>query len=156
MCVRSSCATCVMALVRLESWLAVRARSTARPRTSRRAFPRTTSGRRGTMTGMQIRDQLPEDAPAVRRVLTDAFADDGTVADLAEALLARPDRPGPALVAEIDGAITGHVQLSRSWIDAAPALVEVLVLSPLGVAPAHQNSGTGRALCAAALEQARV
>ena len=107
------------------------------------------------MTGMQIRDQLPEDAPAVRRALTDAFADDGTVADLAEALLARPDRPGPALVAEIDGAITGHVQLSRSWVDAAPALVEVLVLSPLGVTPAQQHRGLGRALCAAAVEQAR-
>lgn len=107
------------------------------------------------MTDMQIRNQLPEDAPAVRGVLTDAFGDDGTVADLAEALLARPDRPGPALVAEVDGAIAGHVQLSRSWVDAAPALVEVLVLSPVGVAPAHQRHGIGRALCAAAVEQAR-
>lgn len=103
----------------------------------------------------EIRAQRAEDAAAVRHVLTAAFADDGTVADLAEALLARADRPVPALVAEVDGAVAGHVQLSRSWVDAEPALVEVLVLSPLGVAPAHQNHGVGRALCAASVEQAR-
>jgi putative acetyltransferase len=47
------------------------------------------------------------------------------------------------------------VQVSRAWIDAAPALVEALVLSPLGVAPTHQRRGVGRALCAAAVERAR-
>ncbi len=154
-CVRLPCATHVMANGRLESGLAVRARSIPHQHLEKGTSSGPASGRRGTMMDMQIREQHPDDAAAVRRVLTDAFADDGHVADLAEALLARPDRPGPALVADVDGAIAGHVQLSRSWVDAAPALVEVLVLSPVGVAPTHQRHGIGRALCAAAVEQAR-
>lgn len=85
--------------------------------------------------------------------------------DLAAALLARADAPGVALVAvdedadaadadAADDAVIGHVQLSRSWIDAPDRLVEVLVLSPLGVAPQRQRAGIGRALCAAAVDAA--
>lgn len=88
--------------------------------------------------------------------MTEAFADDGGVAALAEALHARDDRPGEsALLAESDGEVVGHVQLSKAWIDAAPALVDALVLSPLGVAPDHQRRGVGRALCEAAVAHAR-
>jgi putative acetyltransferase len=91
----------------------------------------------------------------VRGLLTAAFADDGGVAGLAEALHARVDRPREcALVAESDGQLVGHAQLSRAWIDAQPALVEALVLSPLGVAPTHQRRGIGRALCDAAVARA--
>ena len=103
---------------------------------------------------MIVRDQRAEDAGAVRTLLCAAFEDDGLVADLAEALTARPDRPGVALVAELDGVLVGHVQLSRSWVDAATRLVEVLVLSPLGVLPGYQRRGVGRALCAAAVQRA--
>lgn len=103
---------------------------------------------------MTIRAQQPQDEAAVRDLLTAAFADNGQVAELAHALDARPDRPGVALVAESDGAVVGHVQLSRGWIDAPARLVEVLILSPLGVAPAHQRRGFGRALCDAAVERA--
>lgn len=39
----------------------------------------------------EVRPQLPEDARAVCQVITDAFADGGHVADLAEALRARSD-----------------------------------------------------------------
>ncbi len=92
--------------------------------------------------------------PAVRRVLTAAFADDGRVADLAAALLARPDRPDAAFVAEAGDDVVGHVQLSRSWVDAPRELVAVLVLSPLGVAPGHQRQGFGRALVEAAVSAA--
>lgn len=103
---------------------------------------------------MIIRAQRPQDAPAVREVLTAAFGDDGTVAELAAALDARPDRPAVTLVAEADGVVVGHVQLSRGWIDADRQLVGVLVLSPLGVAPEHHRRGIGRALCNAAVAQA--
>jgi putative acetyltransferase len=103
---------------------------------------------------MIVRPQQQADGPAVRDLLTAAFADDGHVARLAEALGARPDRPGVALVAESDGAVVGHVQLSRGWIDTDRQLVNLLVLSPLGVAPAHQRLGVGRALCDAAVAQA--
>lgn len=105
---------------------------------------------------MLVRDARSDDWPAVRRLLTEAFADDGGVGALAEALNGRADRPAEAaLVAESDGELVGHVQLSRGWIDARPALVETLVLSPLGVVPAHQRRGIGRALCGAAVARAR-
>jgi putative acetyltransferase len=100
-----------------------------------------------------IRAYRPEDAPAVRAVITDAFADDGRVAGLAEELRATHARA--ELVAEVDSTVVGHVLLSRSWVDARRALVEVLVLSPLSVVPAHQRRGTGTALVAAAVEAAR-
>lgn len=103
---------------------------------------------------MIVRDQRQGDAAEVRQLLTDSFGDTGQVADLADALQARPDRPGVALVAEVDGRPAGHVQLSRGWIDARPRLAEVLVLSPLGVTPGHQRQGIGRALCQAAVQRA--
>jgi putative acetyltransferase len=102
-----------------------------------------------------IREQVPQDAAAVRRLLTSAFGDTGQVADLAEALATRADRLSAALVADADRTIVGHVQLSASWIDADPCLVEAVVLSPLGVEPAHHRHSIGWALCNAALEHAR-
>jgi putative acetyltransferase len=104
-----------------------------------------------------VREQTRTDATAVRQLLTSAFDDSGQVADLAEALAARPDRPsaGAVLVAESRGTVMGHVQLSRGWIDAGPRLVAVVILSPSGVEPSHQRRGIGTAPCNAALEQAR-
>jgi putative acetyltransferase len=99
-----------------------------------------------------VRPQVLSDTDAVRAVLTDAFADDGHVATLAEALLDGPSRL--ALVAEANGEVAGHVQLSRAWLDAPRRLVDVLVLSPLGVAPAHQGTGLGGRLVRAALTAA--
>ena len=57
-------------------------------------------------------------------------------------------------MAEDDRVVVGHVLLSRSWVDAREALVEVLVLSPLSVTPARQGRGIGTALVAAAIEAA--
>lgn len=91
----------------------------------------------------------------MRQLLSSSFPDQGEVADLAEALAIRGTQPSIALVAEHQGAVVGHVQLSAGWIDADPRLVDVFVLSPLGVEPAHQRRGIGRALCHAALEHAR-
>ena len=54
-------------------------------------------------------------------------------------------------MAELDGAVVGHAQLNRSWVDARRALVDVLVLSPLSVDPGHQRRGIGTALLAAAV-----
>ncbi len=101
-----------------------------------------------------IRAQRPEDDSVVRHVLTAAFGDDGRVAALAEALRGRLDR-GAALVA-VDGksGIVGHVQMSVSWVDARERLVEVLVLSPLAVAPSHQSRGIGSRLLTAARAKA--
>jgi putative acetyltransferase len=99
-----------------------------------------------------VRDERDTDAPAVRRVIIEAFGRP-RVADLAAALRARPDR-GAGLVAEDAGEVIGCVHLSTSWVDASRALVEVLVLSPLAVRPDRQRAGVGRALVAAALAAA--
>lgn len=103
-----------------------------------------------------IRPQRPEEESAVRRVVTAAFEDDGRIAAFAEALRGRRDQ-GAAFVAvdgDGDGGILGHVQLSVSWVDARERLVEVLVLSPLAVAPAHQSQGIGSKLLTVAQEEA--
>jgi putative acetyltransferase len=59
-----------------------------------------------------------------------------------------------SLVAVDGGRTVGHVQLSRSWVDARPALVDVLVLSPLSVVPDRHGEGIGTALIRAALDDA--
>ncbi len=88
-------------------------------------------------------------------VVESAFGpDEGpTVARLVAALDAAGSTRA-SLVAEVDGEVVGHVQLSRSWVDARQALVDVLVLSPLSVAPAHQGRGIGTALLDAARTEA--
>ena len=87
-------------------------------------------------------------------MVTEAFGNEGeTVAALVDDL--RVGHARAELVAEQDGAVVGHVLLSRSWVDARRALVEVLVLSPLSVAPGHQGRGAGTGLLAAAIDRAR-
>lgn len=110
------------------------------------------------MTGLEVRPAQEVDRTAVRRVVEAAFgaedpAHGAQVVDLVDALHAA-DRVALSLVAELDGATVGHVQLNHSWVDAREALVDVLVLSPLSVEPAAQRAGIGTALVAAALEQA--
>jgi putative acetyltransferase len=101
-----------------------------------------------------IRAYGPEDEAEVRRVVTEAFGDDGEeVAALADAL--RTTHARAELVADEDHAVVGHVMLSRSWVDARRALVDVLVLSPLSVLPRHQGRGVGTELVASAIEEAR-
>lgn len=102
-----------------------------------------------------IRPATPADRDAVRRVVTGAFVGHpDEVAAMVE-LLDSSGATRASLVAEVDGEVVGHVQLSRSWVDAREALVEVLVLSPLGVLPSVQRSGVGTALLAAAVSAAR-
>jgi putative acetyltransferase len=106
------------------------------------------------VAGVVIRAYRPEDEDAVRTVVTAAFGDEGrTVAALVDDLRAGHARA--ELVSEQDDAVVGHVLLSRSWVDARQALVEVLVLSPLSVAPGEQGRGVGTELLAAAIDQAR-
>lgn len=101
---------------------------------------------------MTIRPEQQGDQMSVRRVVETAFGDHGAVvADLVDALARHVEL---SLVAEVDGAVVGHVQLNRSWVDARERLVDVLVLSPLAVLPDHERGGIGAALVAAALEQA--
>jgi putative acetyltransferase len=101
-----------------------------------------------------IRAYRSGDEPSVRAVVVEAFGGRGpTVAALVDDLRAKHTRA--ELVAEEGGAVVGHVMLSRSWVDARQALVDVLVLSPLSVAPQQQGRGVGTALVEAAVEEAR-
>lgn len=90
-----------------------------------------------------VREERPDDRAAVRRVEEAAFGRPDE-ADIVDAL-----RDDPAwalsLVAEVEGAIVGHLVFSRG--DRA------MTLGPLAVAPEHQRSGVGAALMAAGLER---
>jgi putative acetyltransferase len=108
---------------------------------------------------MKLREERPSDTEAVRRVQMRAFGDHGTadhgtvVADLVETLrggIAAGE--GFALVAEVDGRVVGQVMFTRSLLDAPQRLVEVQVLSPLGVLPERQGQGIGSALVRHGLE----
>ena len=98
---------------------------------------------------------------------TAAFGDDGVVARLVDALRAAsaPLPPlsfaatvggdGEATVGgDADGQVTGHVMLSASRLDAPRRLVDVYVLSPLGVLPEVQGRGIGARLIERALAAA--
>ena len=106
------------------------------------------------MNALLIRAQRPDDREAVRALLTAAFGR-SVVADLAEALHTTVAGAGEhAYVADVDGQVVGHTQLSRCWVDAPERLIEVPVLSPLSVAAAHRRQGIGAALVRHALAAA--
>jgi putative acetyltransferase len=101
----------------------------------------------------EVRPEQDIDREDVLRVIAVAFDDHGAeVADI-WSRLGRHKRMG--LVVEQGGHILGHVGLSRAWVDARRALVEVWVLSPLSVVPERQRQGIGTALLAEAVETAR-
>lgn len=102
-----------------------------------------------------VRDAVPAERAAVHRVCAAAFgAEEGPVIVALVDLLDSTGATRAALVAETEGRLVGHVQLSRGWVDAERELVEVLVLAPLSVAPEAQRRGVGTALLAAAVERA--
>jgi putative acetyltransferase len=113
-----------------------------------------------------LRAELPHDRDAIRRVHTEAFGDGGVVAALVDALRAAPaPLPPLSFVAVVggeagvggagDGLVAGHVMLTFSRLDALPRLVDVYVLSPLGVLPRFQRRGIGSALIRVALRAAQ-
>ncbi|HWG25464.1 N-acetyltransferase [Actinospica sp.] len=106
-------------------------------------------------TGFTIRPERAEDHASVRDVHRRAFGAE-SVATLADALRTSPATLAPSgLVAEAaDGRVVGHVLLSASRLDAPERLVDVLVLSPLGVLPEFHRQGIGTRLVRAALDAA--
>ncbi|SFF40087.1 putative acetyltransferase [Actinacidiphila alni] len=113
-----------------------------------------TSARRGGPE-VVIRREREDDLPTVRRVHTAAFAAEPRVADLTDVLRSAPAPLEPlSLVAVADGEVVGHVLLSASRLDAPRRIVDVLVLSPLGVLPEFQHLGIGTRLVSRALAEA--
>jgi len=101
----------------------------------------------------EVRPEQPVDRDDVLRVITEAFDDHGEeVADIWAGL---GHHKRASLVVEQGGHVLGHVGLSRCWVDARRALVEVWMLSPLSVLPERQGQGIGTALLADAVEAAR-
>jgi putative acetyltransferase len=60
-----------------------------------------------------------------------------------------------SLVAEVDGVVTGHILLSRMWIDTSTELVAAVALAPVAVHPDRQREGIGSLLIQHGLELLR-
>jgi putative acetyltransferase len=97
---------------------------------------------------IEIREADDVDTPAVEAVVEAAFGEQGTAVNDVMARLRGVEDMAVELVAESDGEVVGTVALSRAWLDARERLVDVLVLSPLAVAPEHQRAGIGGRLLA--------
>ncbi len=97
---------------------------------------------------MHIRSETPADISAIRALTETAFGqpEEARLVDM----LREDGDAAISLVAELDGAIIGHVLFSPM---AAP--VRTLGLAPVSVAPAHQKQGIGGALIRQGLAEAR-
>jgi putative acetyltransferase len=105
---------------------------------------------------VHVRPERPEDRAAVRAVHLAAFGEHGpVVADVVDDLRGTlPGTDGCSLVVQEGTEVVGHVMFTRSLLDAPRRLVDVQVLSPLGVLPRHQRSGVGTALVRRGLDTA--
>jgi putative acetyltransferase len=99
---------------------------------------------------LAIRSAAPEDAAFIRAVHAAAFPS-AAEADLVEAL----EREGDAvisLVAERDGAVAGHILLSRMTVSGDGHAYRALGLGPVAVLSGARRQGLGGALVRASLE----
>ena len=102
-----------------------------------------------------FRPEREGDEAEVRRVVQDAFGSQ-LEADLVDAFRRSSDWiDGLSFVAERDGRLVGHILFTRSLLDAPRRLLNVLVLSPVSVASAHQGQGVGSGLIRYGLTQVR-
>jgi putative acetyltransferase len=101
---------------------------------------------------MNIRPELPTDAPAVRAVNQAAF-ETNTEADLVE-LLHQQASPLISLVADDAGSVVGHILFSPAILLGHPN-AKIMGLAPMAVLPAHQQLGIGSSLVRAGLEACR-
>jgi len=102
---------------------------------------------------IQIRDESPEDIPAIYTVNSSAFETP------AEAVLVDKLRVANAitvsLIAELDGDVVGHILFSPVTITDRDQAWSAVGLGPMAVAPKHQNRGIGSLLVRAGLARCR-
>jgi putative acetyltransferase len=101
-----------------------------------------------------IRAETEADHPQIRDVHLAAFGSD-QVPNLVDALRSASAAIAPVSYVAVKGnRVTGHVMLSAARLDAPRRLVNVLVLSPLGVLPEFHRRGIGTALVRHAVDAA--
>ena len=90
-----------------------------------------------------IRPETVDDFPAVREVVNLAFQnDDEGEADLIDALRAEPGyTPELSLVAELNGAVVGHIIFSDAYIDTDGGRIPAICLGPACCAPRLAAAG---------------
>ncbi len=103
---------------------------------------------------LTIREETPEDCPAIDRVIAPAFR---IAFDSEEEVRLVHDlrRDGDlvlSLVADDGGAIVGTVQFCRAIVEDGGLFVPVVVLAPIAVVPDRQRQGIGSALIRAGLK----
>ena len=108
------------------------------------------------MNAPVIRSITDADRAAATALVTAAFGEEGEkVASVWSDVVARGLARAELIATDGDGGtLLGHVGLSHAWLDARRALVDVLLLGPLSVAPDHQGAGVGTTLLAAAVTEA--
>jgi len=105
--------------------------------------------------GISVRRAAAQDAEAIATVERDAFGVEGPlIVELIDLLRSHPcGRDDLSFVAVDDDHVIGHTMVTRGRLDTLPEIVDVAVLSPLGVAPERQREGVGRALVDRAVEE---
>jgi putative acetyltransferase len=102
---------------------------------------------------MDIRIMHPDEFEEMRELSVAAFGDDPQIRHLLDVM---HDSWGwqdeLCFVAEREGELVGQVLYSHAWVDAPDRLVDVLLLSPIGVRPDLQRSGVGKQLMRQSLE----
>ena len=87
---------------------------------------------------------LPDEFEAMRDLSVAAFGDDPSIGTLIDGLRDSWSWGDDlSFVAVSDGQIVGQVLYSHAFVDAPDRLLNVLVLSPVGVRPDLQRSGIG-------------
>ena len=92
--------------------------------------------------GIEIRNSLPEDLPAIEELYRDAFPTEDLLPLVRELLAGRSDVL--SLVATLDAAHIAHVIFTKCSVDGNDA--KAALLGPLAVAPAQQKKGIGSAI----------
>lgn len=105
------------------------------------------------MNGLVIRIETPADIPSVRAVNEAAFATSAE-AQLVDGLRTN-GKFALSLVAEVDGAVVGHILFTDIVMEPAGPVDRMLGLAPMAVRPERQGRGIGSALVLRGLEDCR-